>query len=71
MADMKSIKNNLFQPKYLVTNNEDVVCFQLDVKEAKIIEDHPQWDEMSDEDEKEGTDSDSDYSTDADDSDYE
>ena len=41
--------------------------FQLDVKEAKVIEDHPQWDISDDEEEKEYNDNiseDSDYSTD-------
>ena len=40
--------------------------FQLDVKEAKVIEDHPQWDISDDEEEKEYNDNiseDSDYST--------
>ena len=46
--------------------------FQLDVKEAKVIEDHPQWDISDDEDDKDKDDeTDSDYSTDGDDSEYE
>jgi len=42
---------------------------QLDVKEAKVIDDHPQWDISDDEDDKKEEDSDSDYSTDVDESD--
>lgn len=45
---------------------------QLDVKEAKVIEDHPQWDISDTEDEAGDQDqeasNDSDYSTDMDDS---
>lgn len=42
---------------------------KLDVKEAKIIEDHPQWEISEDEDNEKDDDTDSDYSTDAEDSD--
>lgn len=43
---------------------------RLDVKEAKVIEDHPQWDIPDDEDDKDkDEDTDSDYSTDFDESD--
>nr|XP_022289100.1 translocation protein SEC63 homolog [Crassostrea virginica] len=43
---------------------------RLDVKEAKVIEDHPQWNISDDEDDKDkDDDTDSDYSTDMDDSD--
>ncbi|XP_063405135.1 translocation protein SEC63 homolog [Mytilus trossulus] len=42
---------------------------KLDVKDAKIIEDHPQWDISEDEDAEKDDDSDSDYSTEGDDSD--
>lgn len=42
---------------------------KLDVKEAKIVEDHPQWDISEDEDAEKDDDSDSDYSTEPDDSD--
>ena len=42
--------------------------FQLDVKEAKKIESHPQWETISeDEDEKEAEGSESDASTESDD----
>ena len=42
----------------------------MDVKEAKVIEDHPQWNISDDEDDKDkDDDTDSDYSTDMDDSD--
>lgn len=42
----------------------------MDVKEAKVIEDHPQWDIPDDEDNKDkDEDTDSDYSTDFDESD--
>lgn len=45
------------------------ILFQLDVKEAKIVEDHPQW-ELSDDEEKEQEEEseDSDYSTEEEDS---
>lgn len=50
------------------------INLKLDVKEAKIIEDHPQWDISDDEEDqdlcKDEASDDSDYSTDADDSDY-
>lgn len=47
------------------------VTLQVDVKEAKVIEDHPQWDLSDTEDEannqNEDASNDSDYSTDDDD----
>jgi len=49
--------------------------FQLDVKEAKVITDHPQWDISDEEGEKEegegeDTEEDSDYSSEDDDDDW-
>ena len=58
----------------MLPNPAPVCHVQLDVKEAKRVEDHPQWDISDTEDEADPNkhdDNDSDYSTDMDDDDDE